>query len=48
MQRGYIQAYVDFFYITTETTPSEIEPSQKSKEEYNPDKNKKQKFEQTE
>jgi hypothetical protein len=28
MQRGYVQAYVDFFYITTETTPSEIEPSQ--------------------
>ena len=28
MQKGYVQAYVDFFYITTETTPSEIEPSQ--------------------
>ena len=28
MQSGYVQAYVDFFYITTETTPSEIEPSQ--------------------
>ena len=27
MQNGYVQAYVDFFYITTETTPSEIEPS---------------------
>jgi hypothetical protein len=27
MQEGYLQAYVDFFYITTETTPSEIEPS---------------------
>lgn len=27
MQKGYVQAYVDFFYITTETTPSEIEPS---------------------
>ena len=29
MQKGYVQAYVDFFYITTETTPSEIEPSAK-------------------
>jgi len=29
MQNGYLQAYVDFFYITTDTTPSEIEPSKK-------------------
>jgi hypothetical protein len=29
MQEGYLQAYVDFFYITTESTPSEIEPSAK-------------------
>jgi hypothetical protein len=28
LQEGFVQSYVDFFYITTETTPSEIEPSQ--------------------
>jgi len=27
MQEGYLLAYVDFFYITNNTTPSEIEPS---------------------
>lgn len=27
MQEGYLLAFVDFFYITTNTTPSEIEPS---------------------
>ena len=27
MKEGFVQAYVDFFYITMETTPSEIEPS---------------------
>lgn len=26
MQEGYLQAYVDFYYITSDTTPSEIEP----------------------
>jgi hypothetical protein len=29
MREGYLQAYIDFFYITTESTPSEIEPSKK-------------------
>lgn len=29
MQDGYLKAYVDFFYITTNSTPSEIEPSAK-------------------
>ena len=48
MQRGYVQAYVDFFYITTETTPSEIEPSQQLQEEYKLNKRKKSKFEHTE
>lgn len=48
MQKGYVQAYVDFFYITTETTPSEIEPSQQLQEEYKLNRVKKQKFEQTE
>lgn len=29
LQEGYLQAYVDFFYITTESTPSSIIPSKK-------------------
>ena len=44
MQDGYLQAYVDFFYITTETTPSEIEPSKKLQEEYKLNKRKKGTF----
>ena len=48
MQQGYVQAYVDFFYITTETTPSEIEPSKQLQEEYKLNKRKKQRFEHTE
>jgi len=48
MQLGYVQAYVDFFYVTTETTPSEIEPSQQLQEEYKLNKRKKIKFEHTE
>jgi ABC-type tungstate transport system permease subunit len=44
MQEGYLQAYVDFFYITTESTPSEIEPSAKLQEEYKLNKRKKGKF----
>lgn len=44
-----MQAYVDFFYITTETTPSEIEPSSQLQEDVKLNKNnKKQKFEHTE
>ena len=39
---------MDFFYITTETTPSEIEPSQKLQEEYKLNKRKKIRFKQTE
>jgi hypothetical protein len=33
IEQGYLQSYVDFFYITTDTTPSEIQPSIKLKEE---------------
>ena len=44
MQDGYLKAYVDFFYITTNTTPSEITPSQKLQEEYKLNKRKKLKF----
>jgi len=39
---------VDFFYITNDTTPSEIEPSKKLQEEYKLNKRKKGKFQQTE
>jgi len=48
MKQGYVQAYVDFFYITTETTPSEIEPSKQLQEEYKLNKRKKKRFEHTE
>lgn len=47
MQKGYVQAYVDFFYITTETTPSEIEPNKSLKDDVKNQK-KKQKFQHTE
>ena len=43
-----MQAYVDFFYITTESTPSEIIPSKKLQEEYKLNKRKKGKFQQNE
>jgi len=33
IEQGYLQSYVDFFYITTDTTPSEIKPSDRLKEE---------------
>ena len=48
MLLGYLNAYVDLFYITSETTPSKIEPSEKLKEEYSLNKRTKKKFEQTE
>ncbi len=48
MQDGYLQAYVDFFYVTTNSTPSEIEPSARLQEEYKLNKRKKLKFQQTE
>ena len=28
LTQGYMQAYIDFFYLTNDTTPSKIEPSQ--------------------
>lgn len=34
LQQGYLQSFIDFFYLTTETTPSLIEPSQRLIEEY--------------
>jgi hypothetical protein len=48
MQEGYLLAYIDFFYITTNTTPSEIEPSQQLLEEYKLNKREKRLFKQTE
>ena len=33
IEHGFLQSYVDFFYITTDTTPSEIQPSIKLKED---------------
>ena len=48
MQEGYLLAYVDFFYITNNTTPSEIEPSAQLLEEYKLNKRHKRKYEQTE
>lgn len=48
MREGYLQAYIDFFYITNDSTPSEIEPSKKLQEEYKLNKRKKGKFLQTE
>jgi tetratricopeptide (TPR) repeat protein len=34
LQEGYLQSFIDFFYLTNETTPSVIIPSQKLLEEY--------------
>lgn len=39
---------MDFFYITTETTPSQIEPSKKLQEEYRLNKRVKSHYSQTE
>ena len=48
LQQGYLQSYIDFFYITTDTTPSEIQPSIKLKEEQRLNKRAgKTRFEQT-
>lgn len=33
LSEGYMQAYIDFFYLTNGTTPSSIEPSDKLIEE---------------
>ena len=42
LQQGYLQSYIDFFYLTNETTPSVITPSDKLLEEYKLDRRKKQ------
>ena len=33
LSEGFMQAYIDFFYLTNDTTPSSIEPSDKLIEE---------------
>ena len=33
LSEGFMQAYIDFFYLTNDTTPSSIEPSDKLLEE---------------
>ena len=33
LSEGFMQAYIDFFYLTNETTPSKIEPSEQLLEE---------------
>jgi tetratricopeptide (TPR) repeat protein len=49
LEQGFLQSYVDFFYVTTDTTPSEIQPSIRLKEEQRLNKRQgKQRFEQTE
>lgn len=48
MQDGFLQAYVDFYYITSDTTPSEIEPNKSQEDDRKLGRNKKEKFKQTE
>lgn len=48
MQEGYLNAYIDFYYITTDTTPSAIEISKKMQEDQSLGKIQRQKFQQTE
>ena len=47
LSAGYMRAYVDFFYLTSETTPSRIEPSEKLMEEQKLNKQVKQTLDQT-
>jgi hypothetical protein len=34
LREGYMQAYIDFFYLTNDTTPSYIQPSPELEQEY--------------
>ena len=47
LSEGFMQAYVDFFYLTQGTTPSSIEPSDRLIEEQKLNKQKKRSLEQT-
>ncbi len=42
LSEGYMQAYIDFFYLTNGTTPSSIEPSDKLLEDQKLNKQSKQ------
>jgi hypothetical protein len=44
LKEGYLQAYVDFFYLTNETTPSYIQPSEELVQEYQLKKREKKKL----
>lgn len=48
LKEGYMQAYVDFFYLTNETTPSYITVSEALLKEYQLKKREKKRFEHTE
>lgn len=48
MQEGYLNAYVDFYYITTDTTPSAIEISKKMQEDLSLGKLQRMRFDQSE
>jgi len=48
LQDGYLQSYIDFFYLTNETTPSMIVPSQRLIEEYKMNKSEKHHLEMSE
>ena len=41
LQQGYLQSFIDYLYLTNETTPSMIIPSQKLLEEYRMNKRRK-------
>ena len=41
LQEGYLQSFIDYLYLTNETTPSMIQPSQKLLEEYRMNKRRK-------
>lgn len=45
LSEGYMQAYIDFFYLTNETTPSSIEPSDRLLEEQKLNKQQKRSLE---
>ena len=47
LSEGYMQAYIDFFYLTNGTTPSSIEPSYKLIEEQKLNKQMKTTLDQT-
>lgn len=47
LKEGYMQAYVDFFYICSDTTPQYINPSEALLKEYQLKKREKDKFQHT-